>query len=87
LKHALRNALIPLVTVVTLQIPGLFSGAIITETIFNYQGTGLLFIDSLGQSDWPVAMGFIMILSTLIILSNILADVLYTVVDPRVRVS
>lgn len=87
MKHALRNALIPLVTVVTLQIPFLFGGAVITETIFNWQGMGLLFIDSLVQSDWPVAMTYLLILSALTVGSNLLADVLYTVVDPRIRVS
>ena len=60
-KHALRNALIPLVTIVALQIPTLFGGAIITETIFNWQGMGRIFIDSLFQSDWPVAMTYLMI--------------------------
>ena len=87
MKHALRNALIPLVTIVTLQLPFIFGGAVITETIFNWHGMGLVFIDSLYQSDWPVAMTYILILSALTIASNILADVLYTVVDPRIRVS
>jgi peptide/nickel transport system permease protein len=86
-RHALRNALIPLVTIVTLAIPGLYGGAIITETIFNYQGMGLLFIDSLTQSDWPVALAYLMVLAVLTVASNLLADVLYTVVDPRIRVS
>lgn len=86
-KHALRNALIPLITIVTLQIPGLFAGAIITETIFNWRGMGLLFIESLVQSDWPVALTYIMILSALIVMANLLADVLYSAADPRIRVS
>ncbi len=84
-KHTLRNALIPLVTIVTLQIPGLFGGAILTETTFNYRGMGLLLIESLFQSDWPVALAYLMIQSFLIIAANLLADVLYTVVDPRIR--
>jgi peptide/nickel transport system permease protein len=87
LKHTLRNALIPLITIVTLQIPGLFGGAILTETTFNYRGMGLLLIDSLFQSDWPVAMAYLMIQSALIVAANLLADVLYTVVDPRIRYS
>jgi peptide/nickel transport system permease protein len=86
-KHTLRNALIPLVTIVTLQIPGLFGGAILTETTFNYRGMGLLLIDSLFQSDWPVALAYLMIQSALIVGANLLADVLYTVVDPRIRYS
>jgi peptide/nickel transport system permease protein len=87
LKHALRNALIPLVTIVTLQIPFLFGGAIITETIFNWHGMGLLFIDSLSQSDWPVALTYLLILSGITVAANLIADVLYTLVDPRIRVS
>jgi peptide/nickel transport system permease protein len=86
-KHALRNALIPLVTVVALQLPFLFGGALITETIFNWRGMGLVFVDSLFQSDWPVAMTYLLILSAVTIGSNLLADVLYTFVDPRIRVS
>ena len=86
-RHALRNALIPLVTIVTLQLPFLFGGAVITETIFNWQGMGLVFIDSLFQSDWPVAMTYLLILAALTVASNLLADVLYTVVDPRIRFS
>ncbi|MCU0493536.1 MAG: ABC transporter permease [Chloroflexaceae bacterium] len=87
LKHALRNALIPLVTIVTLQIPNLFGGAVITETIFNWQGMGRLFIDSLGQSDWPVALAYLMLQAGLFVLANLLADLLYSVVDPRIRVA
>ncbi len=86
-KHALRNALIPLITIVTLQIPGLFGGAILTETVFNWRGMGLLLIDSLFQSDWPVAMAYLMIQSFMIVAANLLADVLYTIADPRIRYS
>ncbi len=86
-RHALRNALIPLVTIVTLQLPFLFGGAVITETIFNWQGMGLVFVDSLFQSDWPVAMTYLLILAALTVASNLLADILYTVVDPRIRFS
>jgi peptide/nickel transport system permease protein len=86
-KVLLRNALIPLVTIVTLQLPFIFGGAVITETIFNWHGMGLVFYDSLLQSDWPVAMTYILILSALTVASNLLADVLYTLVDPRIRVS
>lgn len=86
-KHALRNALIPLVTIVTLQLPFVFGGAVITETIFNWHGMGLVYIESLFQSDWPVSMTYILVLSALTVASNLLADVLYTIVDPRIRVS
>lgn len=84
-KHALRNAFIPLITVVTLSLPNLFSGATITETIFAYPGIGRLFYDSILASDWPVAMGILVVTSVLVVFSNLLADVLYAVADPRIR--
>jgi peptide/nickel transport system permease protein len=87
LKHALRNALIPMITIVTLSIPFLFSGAIITETVFAYAGMGQLYFQAVSQLDIPLAMGFLVILTALIIASNILADVLYAVTDPRIRYS
>ena len=87
LKHAVRNALIPLITVVTLAVPGLFGGAIITETIFSYPGMGSLFYKALGAYDWPIVMAFLLIATVLIVIANILADVLYAVADPRIRYS
>lgn len=87
LRHALRNALIPVITVVTLSLPFLFSGAIVTETIFSYPGMGQLFITSILVLDIPLIMGFLLIITAFIILSNILADVLYAVADPRIHYS
>lgn len=87
LKHALRNALIPVITIVTLSLPGLFSGAIGVETVFAYPGMAQLFVASVFQVDLPLVMAFLLIITTLIILTNILADVLYAVVDPRIRFS
>jgi len=87
LKHALRNALIPLITVVTLAIPGLFTGAIITETIFSYPGMGSLYINAVGAYDWPLVMGILLIATALTVGANLLADVLYAVADPRIRYS
>jgi peptide/nickel transport system permease protein len=84
-RHAFRNALIPLVTVIALAIPGLFGGAIFTETIFNWPGMGQLLIGAVGASDWPVAMGVVIITAGLTILANFIADVAYVVVDPRIR--
>lgn len=84
-RHALRNALIPLITVVALEIPGLFGGATITETIFAWPGMGRLLYDAVIASDWPVAMGILVISAVLVVLANLLADVLYAVVDPRIR--
>jgi peptide/nickel transport system permease protein len=87
LKHAMRNALIPVITILTLTIPSLFSGAIITETIFNYFGMGRLYFQAVTALDIPLVMGFLLIDVVLIVLANILADVLYAFADPRIRYS
>ena len=87
LKHALRNALIPIITILGLDIPALVGGAIITETIFGWPGMGRLFFDSLSQVDWPVVQGILVMIAVIIIFSNLLADVLYAVVDPRIQYS
>jgi peptide/nickel transport system permease protein len=87
IKHALRNALIPVITIITLSLPGLFSGAIITETVFAYFGMGRLYFQAVQAFDIPLVMGFLLIITSLIILSNILADILYAVADPRIRFS
>lgn len=84
-KHALRNALIPIVTLVALALPGLFAGALITEQIFAWPGVGRLFIDSLTKSDYPVVMAVMFISAVLVVLSNLVADVLYAALDPRIR--
>ncbi|MEZ4860478.1 MAG: ABC transporter permease [Caldilineaceae bacterium] len=86
-KHALRNALIPFVTILVLQIPGVFAGAIITETVFSWNGTGFLYVDALNRSDWPVALAFIFITAVLTVIATLIGDILYTVVDPRIRYS
>jgi len=85
LKHALRNALIPLITVIVFTLPGIFGGALITETVFNYKGLGWLYITALGQKDWPIVMAFLIIQAILVVIANLLADILYTVADPRIR--
>jgi peptide/nickel transport system permease protein len=87
LKHGLRNALIPLITLVALTIPNLFSGAIITESIFSWPGMGRQLIDAITGVDWPVVQGILMITSVLIVFSNLLSDVLYALVDPRIKYS
>jgi peptide/nickel transport system permease protein len=84
-RHALRNALIPLVTIVTLEIPAIFGGAIVTETVFAYPGMGRLYVDSLVTQDYPVVQGVLVISAVLVVLATLLSDVLYTVVDPRIR--
>lgn len=86
-KHAFRNALIPFITLAVGIIPALFGGAIITETIFSWPGLGRLFYDSLVRSDYPVSMAILLISTILTLFSFLLADILYTVVDPRIRMS
>lgn len=87
MKHAVRNALIPIITIVVFQIPGIFGGAIITETVFNWKGMGFLYFASLGSNDYPIAMALLFITSILVVVATLLGDVLYTVVDPRIRLS
>lgn len=84
-KHALRNALIPVVTLITLDIPYLFFGAVFTERIFAWPGMGRLYIDAAFKTDYPVLMALLMITATLIVLSNLLADLLYAYLDPRIK--
>jgi len=86
-KHALRNALIPFVTIVVFAIPGIFGGALITETIFAWPGMGRLFIQALGSNDWPVALALVFITAVLTVIATLLGDILYTAVDPRIRFS
>jgi peptide/nickel transport system permease protein len=86
-KHALRNALIPIITIVVFQIPGIFSGAVLTETIFSYPGIGRLYFDGLSSNDWPIMMVILFISSILVVIATLLGDILYTVVDPRIRYS
>lgn len=86
-RHALRNAVIPAITLLAFELPGLFSGAIITEQIFGWPGIGRIQMDALNARDYPVLMTLTMFLSFLTILGNFLADVLYAAADPRVRLS
>jgi peptide/nickel transport system permease protein len=87
IKHALRNALIPFVTIAVFAIPTLFGGAIITESIFSWPGMGRLYILALGDFDYPVAMALLFITAVLTVFATLLQDVLYTIVDPRIRFS
>src|SRR2546421_594245 len=87
LKHGLRNALIPLVTVMAVDIGALFGGLIITEQIFSIPGMGKLFVDALTNGDTNVLLGWMMVTAVFIILFNLLADVLYGILDPRVRLA
>jgi peptide/nickel transport system permease protein len=88
LKHGLRNALIPTTTVVALGIGAIFGGAIITETVFNWNGMGrYLTQDGLGQNDLNVVTGWLLVSAFFIVLFNLIADLLYAVLDPRIRLS
>jgi peptide/nickel transport system permease protein len=84
LKHAVRTALIPVVTLVALQLPQLFGGAIVTEQIFRIPGIGSLLIDAVLRNDTPVIMAVTFVLSALVILFNLLADIIYGWLDPRI---
>jgi len=84
-RHALRNALIPLITLIGLSIPALISGAVITEAIFSYPGIGSLTIDAIGKSDYPTIYATAMLAGIFVILGNLIADILYGVVDPRIK--
>jgi len=87
LKHAFRNALIPLVTVVALDLSSIFGGAVITETIFSWPGLGRLFFDSLESRDYPVLMAMMVLSAFSVVICNIIADIIYGFLDPRIRYS
>ena len=86
-RHVLRNALIPVVTLIALDIPAVFTGALITEQVFRIPGIGSLLISSITRSDTPVVMSITFIYAILIVVFNLIADVLYGVLDPRIRYS
>jgi peptide/nickel transport system permease protein len=85
LQHVLRNSLIPVVTVVALLVPSIFGGAIITEVVFSVNGIGQLLITALFANDLPMVQTLTFIFAFLIVLFNLIADVLYGILDPRVR--
>lgn len=84
-KHALKPALIPIITVVGLQVGTLFSGAVVTETVFSWPGIGRLAMEAISSRDFPVVQAVVVISSVLFVLVNVLTDVLYGIIDPRVR--
>ncbi len=86
-RHVLRNALIPVVTIVALQIPGVITGAVITEQIFRIPGLGRLLIESISNNDTPVVMTLTFLFSVLVVIFNLIADILYGVLDPRIKYS
>ena len=84
-RHALRNGLIPIITVLGLQMGSLLAGAIITETIFSWPGIGRLTVQAINARDYPLVQGCILTISLSYIVINFLTDVMYSVVDPRIR--
>jgi len=86
IRHILRNALIPVVTLIALDLPTIVTGAIVTEQVFRVPGIGSLLIESINRSDTPVIMAITMIYAVLIVLFNLIADILYGVLDPRVKI-
>lgn len=84
-RHVLRNALIPLVTLLSLYLPTLFSGTLVVESMFNYPGMGLLFWNAAQGSDFPVLLGVTLVVGVATVLGSLLADVAYAVLDPRIR--
>ena len=84
-KHIIGNSLVPMITLAGLQLPTLLGGALVTETVFTWPGMGRLFLDSLGYNDYPVVMGLLMFSAILVLVSNLLADILVALVDPRIR--
>jgi peptide/nickel transport system permease protein len=84
-KHALRNALLPIITLVGLTMPYLFGGAVLVETIFAWPGMGRLIVSAVYERDYPLVMATSFVISVMVVLGNLLADVLYAVADPRIR--
>ncbi len=85
LRHTLRNALIPLITLAGLEFRNLFGGALVTETVFSWPGVGRLYLDSLNYQDYSVILGLLLTTSVMVLAGSLLADILYAVVDPRIR--
>lgn len=83
-RHALKNALIPVISIMALDLAGLFSGAVITETIFAWPGIGRLFIQAMGQRDYPLLMAILMMGSIMVVVFNLVADIVYGWLDPRI---
>jgi peptide/nickel transport system permease protein len=85
LRHVMRNSLIPIATLIGLSLPGILSGALITEAVFNYPGMGLLFYQQAQKQDYPTLLGIVVVVAVATVVGSLLADVLYAVLDPRVR--
>jgi peptide/nickel transport system permease protein len=85
LLHALKNAAVPIVTVIGIGVALLIGGVVITETVFNIPGIGRLVVDAIARRDYPIIQGVIMLFSGVYVLVNLLIDISYTLLDPRIR--
>ena len=85
MRHGLRNALIPMITVIALRLPILFGGAVVVETVFQWPGLGTLTLSAANQRDYPLVMALALFMATIVVISNFLADIAYAMVDPRIR--
>jgi ABC-type dipeptide/oligopeptide/nickel transport system permease component len=85
-KHALRNALVPIVTVIGLQTGGLLSGAVLTETVFALPGVGTIMVESILLRDYPVVQGMVIVVALIFVITNLIVDISYAYLDPRIRV-
>jgi peptide/nickel transport system permease protein len=85
MKHALRNSMLPVITLLGLYLPFLFSGAVLIELIFAWPGMGRIMVDAIFQRDYPLVMATSFVFAVLVVVGNLIADVLYAVADPRIR--
>lgn len=84
-RHALPNALLPVVTVIGVEVPGLIAGAVLAETVFGWPGIGRLTLDAINARDYPLLMGIFIFISLFVIAANLVVDLLYALLDPRIR--
>jgi peptide/nickel transport system permease protein len=84
-RHILRNALIPVTTVIALDFAGLLGGAVITETVYGWNGLGRFFLDGVNGQDTNVVLAYLLLTATIVIVFNLIADILYGILDPRIR--
>ena len=87
MRHAFRNALIPVVTIVGLSLGGLLSGAVLTETVFNFAGVGSIMFDAIQARDYAIVQGFTLVIAVVYVVLNLVVDLLYGFLDPRIRYS
>jgi peptide/nickel transport system permease protein len=84
-RHALKNASLPFITLIGLDIPFLLAGAVVTERIFAWPGMGRLFLDHVARADFPVLMGILMLIAIAVVIFQIITDIVYSFLDPRIR--